>query len=161
VKHIESIRVASAADLDRLLPMMRDYYRYDGLEFDLSRARIVMGRLLAEPRLGFVLLAEVGAQPAGYIVLCQSFSLEFGGLDGFLDELFVLPEHRGFGIAQRLIEAFEQEARARGLVAVHLEVDRDNERAQRLYESRRYAKRDRYFVMTRELRAELSDTVTY
>jgi ribosomal protein S18 acetylase RimI-like enzyme len=151
VTRAESIRVATGADLERILPLMRGYYRDDGLEFNETRARGVMARLLGDARLGFVLIAEVEAQTVGYIVLCQSFSLEFGGLDGFLDELFVIREHRGRGIARRLIAAFEREAQLRGLVAVHLEVDRGNETAQRLYESRRYAKRDRYFVMTREL----------
>jgi ribosomal protein S18 acetylase RimI-like enzyme len=147
----ESIRIAAPADIDALLPLMSGYYRDDGLDFDAEKARSVMLRLLSQPQWGFVMLAEASGAAVGYIVLCQSFSLEFGGNDGFLDELFVDPAHRGLGIAQRLIDAFEAEARHRGLVAVHLEVDRDNEVAQRVYAARGYEKRDRYFVMSRSL----------
>jgi ribosomal protein S18 acetylase RimI-like enzyme len=147
----ETIRMATPSDIDMLIPLMRGYYRDDGLDFDEQSARMAMLRLLSEPQWGFVLLAEIEQVAVGYIVLCQSFSLEFGGNDGYLDELFVDPDFRGRGVAQRLVDALEVQALERGLVAVHLEVDRDNEVAQQLYAARDYDKRDRYFVMSQIL----------
>jgi len=75
----ELIRPANTADLHRLLPLMRGYYRVDGLNFDESQARAIMSRLLSEPQWGCAILAEVDDHAVGYIVLCMGFSLELGG----------------------------------------------------------------------------------
>jgi ribosomal protein S18 acetylase RimI-like enzyme len=143
--------LAAAADLDRLLPLMRGYYRDDGLTFDELRAKTSMERLLSDATLGFVVLAEVGAQTVGYAAACLSYSLEFGGRDAFLDELFVLPDYRRRGFARQLLREVATAAQRQGVIALHLEVDRDNDMAQRLYTSLGYEKRARYFVMSKTL----------
>jgi len=47
----------------------------------------------------------------------------------------LLPAHRGQGLGRRLLEAALEEARARGMERVELEVYASNERAMRLYET--------------------------
>ena len=95
--------------------------------------------------------SRLGSKPIGYGVLCLGFSLELGCNDAYIDELFVAPEHRGQGLAQRLLDAVEAEARTRNVVAMHLEVVRHNGLAQRVYAARQYRMRDRYCLMTRQL----------
>jgi ribosomal protein S18 acetylase RimI-like enzyme len=145
------IRLATPSDLDALLPLMRGYYRDDGLEFDERHARATLGRLLAEPQWGGVLIAESDSAAIGYIALCIGFSLELGGNDAFLDELFVAKAQRGRGVARLLLDALEAYASERGVRAVHLEVDKDNTGAQRIYNARRYRPRDRYHLLTKVL----------
>ncbi|HEY5809052.1 MAG TPA: GNAT family N-acetyltransferase [Povalibacter sp.] len=142
------IRAATPADLPALLELMRGYYRDDGLEFDARKSAATMGRLLGEPQWGQVWLAEVDGSAVGYLALCIGFSLELGGNDAFVDEVFVLPAHRGYGYGRRLLEFAAGQARESGICALHLEVDRANTSAQRLYDSLGFQRRDRYFIMT-------------
>lgn len=142
------IRRAAPDDLPVLVDLMRGYYRDDGLQFDEDAARATMRRLLAEPQWGRVWLAFEEGQAIGYVALCIGFSLELGGNDAFIDEVFVLPEFRGRGCGSRLLETAGLAARDLGVRAVHLEVDRHNEAAQRLYRSFGYGMRDRYILMT-------------
>jgi ribosomal protein S18 acetylase RimI-like enzyme len=145
------MRLATTNDLPQLLDLMRGYYRDDGLEFDAVRATATMGRLLSEPQWGRVYLIEAQATVVGYIAICVGFSLELGGNEAFVDELFVLPEHRGRGHARRALEAVTTSASTWGIAALHLEVDRENLAAQRLYSQLGYKKRDRYYFMTATL----------
>jgi ribosomal protein S18 acetylase RimI-like enzyme len=146
-----SVRLAAPADLPSLLQLMRGYYRDDGLPFDVDRAAAVMSRLLAEPQWGFVLILDLAGSLLGYVAVCIGFSLELGGNDAFIDELFVAPEHRRIGNGRRLLEAAASHAKAVDVRALHLEVDRGNGAACALYGSLGFALRDRYFLMTRSL----------
>jgi ribosomal protein S18 acetylase RimI-like enzyme len=145
------MRQATTADLPQLLDLMRGYYRDDGLDFDASRAHATVARLLAEPHWGRVYLIESAGQIVGYVAICIGFSLELGGNDAFIDEVFVLSEHRGRGHARRALEFITKSAADWGIAALHLEVDRDNLAAQRLYSQLGYEKRDRYYFMTASL----------
>jgi ribosomal protein S18 acetylase RimI-like enzyme len=134
-----------------LVELMRGYYRDDGLSFDAGRAAATMARLLAEPQWGGAWVLEAEGAIAGYIAICMGFSLELGGNDAYIDELFVLPEHRGRGYGRLLTDFAAEAIAARGCVALHLEVDRENDSALRLYAALGYERRDRYFLMTRRL----------
>lgn len=144
-----TIRVASTADLDEVLRLMRGYYADDGLAFELERASTTMSRLLNEPHWGRVLLLESHERPIGYVAVCLGFSLELGGNDAFIDEIYVVPEFRGRGHGKRLLEAAAASAREMGVQALHLEVDRTNHVARELYDSLGYRSRDRYCLMTK------------
>ena len=145
------IRPGTLDDLESLIELMRGYYRDDHLPFDPIAASRVMERLLREPQWGRVWLAEVDRQPIGYLALCIGFSLEFGGNDAFIDEVFIVPQQRGHGYGRQLLEVAGQSARELGLSALHLEVDRSNQRAQQLYQSLGYERRERYFVMSKKI----------
>jgi diamine N-acetyltransferase len=142
------IRVATDADLAALLELMRGYYRDDGLRFDAEQSRATLLRLLQEPQWGRVWLAELDSIAVGYVALCLGFSLQFGGNDAFIDEIFVLPEQRGRGYGRALMEFAGAAACDLGVTAVHLEVDRGNESARHLYSSLGYREPDRYLLMT-------------
>ncbi|MBB6093315.1 ribosomal protein S18 acetylase RimI-like enzyme [Povalibacter uvarum] len=142
------IRAATPADLGVLIELMRGYYRDDGLGFDAEESGAVMARLLNEPQWGRVWLGEVDGGAVGYVALCIGFSLELGGNDAFVDEVFVLPDHRGRGYGRQLVEFLIARAGELNIRALHLEVDQANTAAQQLYESLGFRKRDRYFLMT-------------
>jgi ribosomal protein S18 acetylase RimI-like enzyme len=146
-----SVRIATPADLPSLLQLMRGYYRDDGLLFELDGAAAVMSRLLAEPQWGFVLVLDTPGSLIGYVAVCIGFSLELGGNDAFIDEVFVASEHRRCGYGRRLLEAAASQATLIGVRALHLEVDRGNAAARALYASLGFTVRDRYFLMTRSL----------
>jgi ribosomal protein S18 acetylase RimI-like enzyme len=89
--------------------------------------------LFANPATGGVWFIEVDGRTAGYLVLTACFSLEFGGGFGLLDELYFAPEFRGVGLGAGAIAFAEAWCRERGMQALRLEVELNNERALRLY----------------------------
>ncbi|MCZ7658080.1 MAG: GNAT family N-acetyltransferase [Xanthobacteraceae bacterium] len=67
-----------------------------------------------------------GGRIAGYAVLCFGYTVEYGGRDAFVDDIYVAPELRGRGHGAALYAALEAAARASGCRALHLEVMPDN-----------------------------------
>ncbi|MFC7166532.1 GNAT family N-acetyltransferase [Halospeciosus flavus] len=60
------------------------------------------------------------------------------GPSGNVGEVYVAPDHRGAGVATALLDAAESWAREEGCERVTLSVNRENESARALYESRGY-----------------------
>jgi GNAT superfamily N-acetyltransferase len=142
-------RPAGPADLEPLLALQRDYYAEDGYAFDPEQARDAVARLLAEPALGRAWLVEEGGRAVAYVVLALGWSLEYGGRDAFLDELYVAPSHRGRGLGRAGLSAVEAGARALGVRTLHLEVERDHAQAHALYRRAGFAAHDRVLMSKR------------
>lgn len=141
---------ATGADIARLLPVMRAFYQAEHLPWNEPALRRALATLTDGSDQGCLQLIERDGALAGYYVLGLCFSLEFGGRYGLLDELFVLPEHRGSGLARRALAEAEVLCRREGLAALRLEVNDDNERARGLYERVGYRAHPRR-LMTRWL----------
>jgi ribosomal protein S18 acetylase RimI-like enzyme len=120
------------ADLPALERMVRAYYAEDGLDFDPGRQGAALGALAAGDPLGLGWLVRRAGEIVGYAVVTLGFSIESGGRDGFIDELYVVPPMRGRGIGAEVLALVEREARARGLARLYLEVAHGN-RALALY----------------------------
>jgi GNAT superfamily N-acetyltransferase len=123
-------------DLDDLLPLMRgycDFYRAspsDDQLLALSRS------LLADADCeGFQLLARDDAgRPLGFATVYWSWSTLSAARIGVMNDLFVVPEGRGTGVAETLIEECRVRARGRGAVRLTWQTAKDNLRAQAVYE---------------------------
>jgi ribosomal protein S18 acetylase RimI-like enzyme len=89
--------------------------------------------------------------PVGYIVLTFGWSIEFGGLDGMVDEIFIRPAVRGRGMGQDALSGIAKAMKDAGLRALHLEVDREDEVTRRFYQRARFSERSRYMFMSRIL----------
>ena len=133
------IRPASTADVPALVALMATFYAEADLPLPAGPARRAFDALLADPRLGGVWLAEESGAPVGHVVLTTCFSMEYGGLRGFIDDLYVRPAARGQGAAAGLLAAARAAAVARGVRALHVEVGPENEVARRLYARAGYA----------------------
>jgi GNAT superfamily N-acetyltransferase len=147
----EIIKPALPADIDVLVPFMREYCKFDGIEYDSHRARHTMLALLEDARLGRTWFIHEKGPPCGYLTLCYGYSLELGGRDAYVDELYIRESHRGRGLGTRALEAACHEARGEGVRALYLEVRQDNTKAQRYYERLGFERRDRYFLLARRL----------
>jgi ribosomal protein S18 acetylase RimI-like enzyme len=135
-------REAGAGDAPLLLEMMREFYRADHLSFDRAGASRALAALLDDRTLGRVWLIEAAGQTAGYVVLTFGFSLEFGGLDAFIDELYVRPGFEGRGLGRETVAFVEREACVVSVRTLLLEVRTGNDRARRLYERAGFLDRD-------------------
>jgi GNAT superfamily N-acetyltransferase len=78
--------------------------------------------------------------PIGYVVVAHGFSVEFGGPDSFLDDLYIERDHRGKGLGSRVLERLGAILRARGVRAMHLQVMPGNSRARRFYARHGFAR---------------------
>jgi ribosomal protein S18 acetylase RimI-like enzyme len=145
------IRLARPEDLATLLPLVAAFHAEEGIESSEEQRISAVQPLLEGIPYGAVYLIGPARAPVGYIVVTFSWSVEFGGMDGFVDELFIRPPVRGRGIASEVLIALPRTLAEAGIRALHLEVDKDNEAAQRLYARARFQARERYMLMTKTL----------
>lgn len=141
-----AVRPAVAADAAGLMPLIRELHAHEGLPVPGKEVEAALRALLADDRLGCVLLASDGGRVVGYTVLGFGYSLEFHGRDAFVDELFVEDAARGQGVGSLLLDAAEMACRARGIHALHLESGHANPDATRLYERRGFRAHERHLM---------------
>jgi ribosomal protein S18 acetylase RimI-like enzyme len=146
-----ALTLARPDDLDRLLPLVAAFHDEAGItQADATRRAALLPMLEGSPH-GVVYLIGPGRAPIGYIVLSFGWSVEFGGLDGYVDEFYIRPGVRGRGIGTEVMISLPKALAGAGLKALHLEVRRDNEKALKLYQKLRFLPRDAYSLLTREM----------
>jgi ribosomal protein S18 acetylase RimI-like enzyme len=144
------LRLAVRTDVDAIVDMMAEFYAADGLRFDPAEARRAVAELIAAPERGVIALLAADAVTGGYIVIAWGYSLQYGGRDAFVDEIYVRPSHQGRGLGREALEYAEQLCRDAGARALHLEVRPDNQRALAVYRAAGFVDHD-HRLMTRLL----------
>ncbi len=144
-----SLTLAAPDHLEKLLPLVTACQDEEGIEVSDDVRRAALVPLLEGIPHGTIYLIGPPRSPIGYIVISFGWSLEFGGLDGFIDELFIRRAVRGRGIATDVLLALPKALAEVGLRALHLEVARTNESARKLYLRTGFKARDGYHLMTR------------
>ena len=135
-----SLRRAKSDDLSAILAMARAFHAEDGHALD-APGEAAIAVLIATPELGRLWLIEDNGDTIGYVALCFGFSIEYGGRDAFIDDLYIVPDARGRGLGGTAMQLVAQDARASGCLALHLEVMDENSGATRLYERHGFANR--------------------
>jgi len=140
---------ASAARIPALVDLMAEFYAESGHRLDRLWATNSFSALLNNPSWGAVWLLLDGGEIAGYVVVTVRFSMEFGGRDAFVDDLFVRARHRRRGVGHAEMTALIGECKRRDVLALHAEVGPDNAPANALYSGFGLApRRDRRQVLT-------------
>ena len=143
---------AKFADLQRrdfpvLLSMMRRLAdQPPSLPFDAEALSSPLENFLSHTELGRAWLVRHQETTVGYVILTLSFSFEFRGVDAFIDELYIEPQWRRMGFGRQAMRHVESQARALGVNALHLEVDRKNDAAIELYRRAGYADHSRHLM---------------
>ena len=127
------VHAATHEDIPRLIEMMEEFYAEGHFELDHAEATKSFRTLLENEPFGAIWMSFDGDQAVGYVVLTVRFSMEFGGFDGCIDDLYVRPAARRKGFAHELIEALLIECHDRDLESLHVEVAPDNIPARHLY----------------------------
>ena len=117
-----------------LLEMMREFYAYEHLAWDEAVAGRGLDCILGDASLGEVWIVLADGEPAGYFVMALSFSLEFHGRYGFLDELFLRERFRGGGIGRLAVQHAAEVCGAIGARALRLEITATNPGARAFYD---------------------------
>ena len=142
-----SIALATPADLELLLPMMRHMQQDDPWSepFNEPTLRANLSELLRNPAYGVAYLVREASAPIGYLVICFDYSLEYRGKGAWIDELFVEASHRGKGIGTQLLDLAEAASREHHTRFLHLEVNHANP-AIELYRRRGFTEHQRYLM---------------
>lgn len=131
-----TIATVSEDDLGELLALMRGYCDFYEVAPSDEALRDVVRALLADPqREGRQLLArdESGAA-VGFATLYWSWQTLAASRLGVMNDLFVVPEARGRGVAEALIAACLDACREHGATTLAWQTALDNERAQTVYD---------------------------
>jgi len=140
---IPTLPVIVEADLDRpehqqAIVAMTAAYALDAMGNGGPLSPDVLERLVSGLRshpTTLIFLAYVGDDAVGIATCFLGFSTFAARPLVNVHDLSVLPEFRGQGIGRALLGAVEAAARERGCVKITLEVQENNRRARRLYES--------------------------
>lgn len=146
-----ALHLARPEHLEKLLPMVEAFHAEEGLDSNDESRRAGVEPLLQGIPYGAVYIIGPTRAPIGYVVVTFGWSVEFGGMDGFIDEIYIRPPVRGRGIAGEVLIELPKTLGEAGIKALHLEVDRGNERTKRLYQRARFQPRDGYMLMTKLL----------
>jgi ribosomal protein S18 acetylase RimI-like enzyme len=146
-----SLEIATLDYLSILIPLVKAYHEFEEIKSTSEELEEALLPLLNTEHAGRIWFVKVNETRVGYTALCFGYSIEFRGRDAFLDELYILPEHRGQGIGKEVLRLLELEAKKLAIKALHLEVAHENNRAKHLYERFGFEARDRYTLMSKEL----------
>ncbi len=110
-----NIRAATEADVPQLLAFIRQLAAYEKLAHEVVateeslHAALFRGRKVAE-----ALIGESAGQPVAFALFFHNFSTFLAQPGLYLEDLFVLPEHRGRGHGQAMLTHLAKIAHARG-----------------------------------------------
>jgi ribosomal protein S18 acetylase RimI-like enzyme len=148
---VTALTLAKPDDLDRILPLIAAFHAEEGIALDEAVRRNAALPLLEGSPHGAIYIIGPQRAPIGYVSISFGWSLAFGGLDGFLDEIYIRPGVRGRGIGTEVLNALPKALGGAGMKALHLEVHHENKRARAFYSALRFEARDGYALMSRML----------
>ena len=109
------IRAAGPHDVPLLLELFRELAEYEHLEHELrATEERLHDALFGERPAAEALIAERGAEVAGYALFFSTFSSFLAAEGVWLEDLFVRPVHRGGGVGRALLAAVAARVRERG-----------------------------------------------
>ncbi|SPF80201.1 GNAT family N-acetyltransferase [Pseudoprimorskyibacter insulae] len=145
------LQLAGPEDLQKILPMVAAFHAEMGYGTDEAHHEQAIAPLLEGVPHGAIWLIGPRMAPVGYVVVSFGWSVEYGGLDAILDEIYVRPKVRGRGMGSEALAGIAKGLREGGVRALHLEVAGDDAKTQEFYARAHFAKRDGYLFMSREL----------
>ena len=129
------IRAAQPADVPVIADLIRQLAKFEKLENEvvLTEELLVNGLFGPHPYAETV-IAEEDGQPIGFALFFHTFSTFLARPGIYLEDLFVLAEHRGRGVGRALLAHLAHLAVERGCGRVEWAVLNWNQEAIRFYE---------------------------
>jgi GNAT superfamily N-acetyltransferase len=129
------IRQAEPADVLVVAELIRQLARFEKLEHEVVLTEeLLMAGLFGPRPYAEALLAEVDRQPIGFVLFFHTFSTFLARPGIYLEDLFVLPDHRGRGVGRALLGHLAHLAIERGCGRLEWAVLNWNQEAIRFYE---------------------------
>lgn len=158
-----SLLSPNQASLPTLLALSKNLHDHEALTFDEEYAKNAFTYLIDNPALGDIFLIAIDRENEheiiGFIVICYSFSIEYGGQIALLDQLFLSMDWRRQGVGSQLLPIIETHCRKKQCYAINLEVNIGNSGARHFYEMFDYTPRRQHCIMTKRLMTDLFNEV--
>ena len=129
-----SIDFIKENNVDQLIPLCALHSEYERVPFDTSEKEERLKQFLFEeqPAL-FCLVVMKGKKMVGYASYMIQFSTWDAGPYIYMDCLYLLETHRGFGIGQQLMERIREEAKKLKITEIQWQTPTFNTRAIKFY----------------------------
>ena len=141
-----NFREANANDRNALEEMIVAYYLFDHQTINKSNIKSSLDIALKKNPHIVIWIIEVKQEIAGYLAVAIGFTIEAGGKDGFLDELFLKEKYRNQGIGRKAVQFAIEICPTLGIRRLSLEVESHNLRAKRLYQDIGFFTHDRILM---------------
>jgi len=124
----------TAQDANLFLEMAEKFHAEDGHPLTASGKASILD-VAAGIQLAPAYFLIENNEKIGFYVLSLGYSPEHGGTDGFIDDIYIDPSHRGRGLGRQALDLALEESRKCGIRVLLLEVEAENDRAYHLYTS--------------------------
>jgi ribosomal protein S18 acetylase RimI-like enzyme len=124
-----------SSDFEELALMVLGLYSKDGQKathMTTKKVALSVENLTGPMSLGQIFIFEKAGEPIGYSIVNRFWSNEFSGQILYVDELYVMPEHRSQGVGAHFFD-FLQTNPENHSVAFMLETMYENEKAIEFY----------------------------
>jgi len=130
------IRTVAEADLADLVPLMRAYCDfYQAAPSEQALLGLSRALLDDQEREGLQLIArDADGSAVGFATIFWSWSTTAAGRIGIMHDLYVSPDARGTGVAERLIRGCAERCAEQGALRLEWQTAPDNLRAQAVYD---------------------------
>ena len=122
------LKRADRRHLPLLLTLIEAFCELDQHPYERTRVESALTPLLEHDEFGVVYLVD---DDQGYVVITWGYSLESGGREALVDEIYLC--QRGLGVGTQVMQALFEDLRWRGIVKMFLETERHNARARTFY----------------------------
>ena len=109
-----TIRYARETDVPQILNFIKQLAIYENMLDDVVATEDLLREWIFEKQKAEVLLAEEDGIPVGFALFFHNFSTFLGRAGIYLEDLFVMPEHRGKGYGKALLRRLAQITMERG-----------------------------------------------
>ena len=142
-----STHQATIKDLDTLGTLFAGYLAFYERTHEAEAIRHFLAERISNKQ-SIIFIAESAGQAVGFTQLYPTFASLSLKPSWILNDLFVLPDARGMGVANALMAAARQLAAETNACEIFLQTARNNHKAQALYEKLHYQRDDEFLVYT-------------
>ncbi len=148
-----SIRQAGIDDLDALEELFSGYLAFYERKHDVAAIRQFLRERISNKQ-SIIFIARSEDKALGFTQLYPAFASLSLKPSWILNDLFVVPDARGHGVAESLMAAAKQLATETHACEIFLQTARSNLKAQALYEKLHYQRDDEFLVYTLTIPAQ-------
>ncbi|MDE0852566.1 GNAT family N-acetyltransferase [Yoonia sp.] len=117
-----AVNLANESNADLCLALMEKYHTEQNLPYDDAHRLAVAAPLLAGNPLGAIWLIGPSRAPLGYVLVTFAWSVDAGGMVGWISEIYMRPSVRKRGIGTETLHAIGVALKAGGVKALHAEL---------------------------------------
>lgn len=109
-----SFRYAERSDVELILHFIRELAKYEKMEDQVVATPDLLEEWIFDKQKAEVIFAVAAGREVGFALFFHNFSTFLGRAGLYLEDLYVLPEHRGLGYGKALLKQLAKIAVERG-----------------------------------------------